>query len=182
MAGSQDPRLRSRTKIVATIGPASSDRSQLAGLMQAGVDVFRLNMAHASPDEQQTHIGNIRALCDEFDEPIAILVDLAGPKIRLGDLPDDRLFCEIRAEFFFVSSEPHSGNELTSTYPPLVKEMGVGDRMENTAEDLGGKAKEAAGKLTDNERLEAEGKMDQAKADMKNTVEDVKDAFRDDDR
>ena len=60
--------------------------------------------------------------------------------------------------------------------------MGVGDRMENTAEDLGGKAKEAAGKMTDNERLEAEGKMDQAKADMKNTVEDVKDAFRDDDR
>ena len=58
--------------------------------------------------------------------------------------------------------------------------MGVGDRMENTAGDLGGKAKEAVGKVTDNERLEAEGKMDQAKADMKNAVEDVKDAFRDD--
>ena len=60
--------------------------------------------------------------------------------------------------------------------------MGVGDRMENTGEDLKGKAKEATGKVTDNERLEAEGKMDQAKADMKNTVEDVKDAFRDDAR
>ena len=58
--------------------------------------------------------------------------------------------------------------------------MGVDDRIENTAEDLKGKTKEAAGKVTDNERLEAEGKMDQAKADMKNTVEDVKDAFRDD--
>ena len=55
--------------------------------------------------------------------------------------------------------------------------MGVDDRMENTAEDLKGKAKEATGKVTDNERLEAEGKIDQAKADMKNTVEDVKDAF-----
>ncbi len=60
--------------------------------------------------------------------------------------------------------------------------MGVGDRMENTGEDLKGKTKEAAGKVTDNERLEAEGKMDQAKAGMKNAVEDVKDAFRDDDR
>ena len=60
--------------------------------------------------------------------------------------------------------------------------MGVGDRMENTGEDLKGKAKEAAGKVTDDERLEAEGKMDQAKAGMKNAVEDVKDAFRDDDR
>ena len=58
--------------------------------------------------------------------------------------------------------------------------MGVDDRIENTAEDLKGKTKEAAGKVTDNERLEADGKMDQAKADMKNTVEDVKDAFRDD--
>ena len=60
--------------------------------------------------------------------------------------------------------------------------MGVGDRMENTGEDVKGKAKEAAGKVTDDERLEAEGKMDQAKAGMKNAVEDVKDAFRDDDR
>ena len=68
--------------------------------------------------------------------------------------------------------------------------MGVGDRMENTGEDLKGKTvsvnkgktKEAAGKVTDDERLEAEGKMDQAKAGMKNAVEDVKDAFRDDDR
>ena len=58
--------------------------------------------------------------------------------------------------------------------------MGVDDRIENTAEDLKGKTKEAAGKVTDNERLEAEGKMDQAKADMKNTAEDGKDAFRDD--
>ena len=58
--------------------------------------------------------------------------------------------------------------------------MGVDDRIENTAEDLKGKTKEAAGKVTDNERLEADGKMDQAKADLKNTAEDVKDAFRDD--
>lgn len=58
--------------------------------------------------------------------------------------------------------------------------MGVGDRMENAGEDLKGKAKEAVGDATDNERLEREGKMDQAKADLKNAGEDVKDAFRDD--
>lgn len=63
--------------------------------------------------------------------------------------------------------------------------MGVGDRMENAAEDLGGKAKEAAGKMTDDERLEAEGKAQQTKADLKNAgenvkeaVDDVKDAFK----
>jgi uncharacterized protein YjbJ (UPF0337 family) len=57
--------------------------------------------------------------------------------------------------------------------------MGVGDRMENTAEDLGGKAKEAAGKLTDDERLEAEGKAQQTKADLKNAGENVKEAADD---
>ncbi|WP_173922933.1 CsbD family protein [Agromyces sp. Marseille-P2726] len=60
--------------------------------------------------------------------------------------------------------------------------MGVGDRMENTGEDLKGKAKEAWGDATDDKRMETEGKIDQAKADMKNKVEDVKDALSDDKR
>jgi pyruvate kinase len=97
--------------------------------LRAGVDVFRLNMAHASPEEQQKHVDNIRALSDELDEPIAILVDLAGPKIRLGELPDDRVFCEIGASFFFVSGQPGAPNELTTTYPTLTKELRIGDRV-----------------------------------------------------
>ncbi|MGN6299990.1 MAG: CsbD family protein [Angustibacter sp.] len=56
--------------------------------------------------------------------------------------------------------------------------MGADDKLENTGEDLKGKAKEAAGKLTDDERLEAEGKGDQSKADLKNAGETVKDAFK----
>jgi uncharacterized protein YjbJ (UPF0337 family) len=55
--------------------------------------------------------------------------------------------------------------------------MGIGDKAKHTAEDIGGHMKEAAGKLTDNEKLEAEGKLDQAKADMKKAGDDVKDAF-----
>jgi uncharacterized protein YjbJ (UPF0337 family) len=57
--------------------------------------------------------------------------------------------------------------------------MGMGDKMGNAAEQAGGKAKEAAGKVTDNERLEAEGQTDQSKADMKQAGEKVKDAFKD---
>ncbi|MEX0643275.1 MAG: pyruvate kinase [Pirellulales bacterium] len=130
MERSQDPRQRSRTKIIATIGPASSEPTRLAELLRAGVDVFRLNMAHADVDEQQGHVDNIRSLSEELGEPIAILVDLAGPKIRLGDLPGDRLFCERDAEFWFVTGhQPQSENELTSTYGPLVKELRVGDRV-----------------------------------------------------
>jgi uncharacterized protein YjbJ (UPF0337 family) len=57
--------------------------------------------------------------------------------------------------------------------------MGLGDKIENAAEDMQGKAKEGAGKATDDERLEAEGKADQSKADLKQAGEKVKDAFRD---
>lgn len=56
--------------------------------------------------------------------------------------------------------------------------MGFDDKIKNTAQDLGGKAKEAAGKVTDNERLEAEGKADQVEADLKKAGENVKDAFK----
>lgn len=147
MPSSPDPRQRARTKIVATIGPACAEKQQLAALMEAGVDVFRLNMAHGEPDVQQQHVDNIRWLSEEIDKPIAILVDLAGPKIRLGDLADDRIFCNLGEEFIFVSGE-HSAapNELTSTYPPLVEELQIGDRvmladgtvsMEVTAREFG---------------------------------------------
>ena len=57
--------------------------------------------------------------------------------------------------------------------------MGLDDKIENTSEDMQGKAKEATGKVTDNEDLQAEGKMDQSKADMKQAGEKVKDAFKD---
>jgi pyruvate kinase len=130
MYSPQDIRRRARTKIVATVGPASCAPDQLAVLAQAGVDVFRLNMAHAEPEVQQRHVDNIRALSDELGEPIAILVDLAGPKIRLGEVPDDRLFCEVGEEFVFVTGDISRGScELTSTYSPLVKELSVGDRV-----------------------------------------------------
>ena len=129
MDRAQDFRLRSRTKIVATVGPATSQPERLADLVRAGVDVFRLNMAHGGPDVQQAHVDNLHALSRAIDEPIAILVDLAGPKIRLGELPDDRIFCELGTEFFFVSGNTKAPNELTSTYPPLVRELQIGDRV-----------------------------------------------------
>lgn len=130
MDAAQDIHQRARTKIVATLGPASADPRRLAELVRAGVDVFRLNMAHAEPDVQQQHVDNIRALGEQLDEPIAILADLGGPKIRLGDLPGDRLACELDAELFFVSGqEPQAPGELTSNYPQLIKELGVGDHV-----------------------------------------------------
>ncbi len=76
-------RLR-RTKIVATLGPSSSERSVIAALFRAGADVFRINMSHTSHDRMRELVSTIRSIEAEFERPIGILVDLQGPKLRVG--------------------------------------------------------------------------------------------------
>jgi len=116
-----------RTKIIATVGPACREVEQLAALVRAGADVFRLNMAHGDPHEQQSLVDRIRQVSRELNQPLAILVDLAGPKIRLGELPGEGIFCRLGDEFFIVSGAPQAPNELTATYEPLVRELSAGD-------------------------------------------------------
>ncbi len=76
-------RLR-RTKIVATLGPASSERSIIVSLFRAGADVFRINMSHTPHDRMRELVSTIRTVEAEFERPIGILVDLQGPKLRVG--------------------------------------------------------------------------------------------------
>jgi pyruvate kinase len=76
-------RLR-RTKIVATLGPASSERNTIASLFRAGADVFRINMSHTSHERMRALVASIRAVEFEYGRPIGILVDLQGPKLRVG--------------------------------------------------------------------------------------------------
>ncbi|NOX54538.1 MAG: hypothetical protein GXP27_08890 [Planctomycetes bacterium] len=85
------PRRPSQTKIVATVGPACAQTEQLADLIRTGVDVFRLNTAHGSHAEHQQRLEQIREASRQTGQVVAVLVDLAGPKIRLGKLPEDRL-------------------------------------------------------------------------------------------
>jgi pyruvate kinase len=74
------------TKIIATLGPASSEREQIKALAQAGVNVFRLNFSHGSHADHQARYADIRAVEQELGRPIAVLQDLQGPKIRIGRL------------------------------------------------------------------------------------------------
>jgi pyruvate kinase len=122
---------RPRTKIVATVGPACRDMTKLIELLQAGVDVFRVNMAHGSREEHEQMVADIREAERQVGRPVAILVDLAGPKIRLGQLLEDPLECTADAEFWFIrnSQVPASPHELTSNYPLLVDELSVGDMV-----------------------------------------------------
>ncbi len=125
-----DPfRHRARTKIVATVGPACREPRMLHELLEAGVDVFRLNMAHGSPEEHSQTVSDIRAISRDEAFPVGILVDLAGPKIRLGEVHPDPLECRRGQEFHFVRGTPSSSDELNSTYELLIDELNPQDRV-----------------------------------------------------
>ena len=118
---------RARTKIVATVGPACDTVDKLAELIRAGVDVFRINTAHGTPAERDEKLANIRVASERAGRLVGVLVDLAGPKIRLGELAVDPTNCELGQEFRFVAGTKSSAaDELTSTYPSLIGELAVG--------------------------------------------------------
>ncbi|HWA48222.1 MAG TPA: pyruvate kinase [Dongiaceae bacterium] len=77
-------RRQRKAKIVATLGPASSTKQQIAALFKAGADVFRLNFSHGTHEDHQARYDIIRELEEEFERPIGILMDLQGPKLRVG--------------------------------------------------------------------------------------------------
>ena len=148
VASSGSAALPARTKIVATIGPACDSLDQITELAAAGVSVFRLNMAHASIDEHTAHRDAVRAASERLNRPLAILVDLAGPKIRLGELPGDLLDLALDQDVWFVRGATADGlNQLTTTYDSLVDELSVGDRVMLADGTVGLKvvAKEPAG-------------------------------------
>jgi pyruvate kinase len=119
---------RARTKIVATVGPACNSHDGLRELVEAGVDVFRVNMAHGTREEHAETVARIREVADEICRPVAILVDLAGPKIRLGELLHDPIDCPLDSEFTFVRGDRSaSAHELTCTYSRLIDELSIGD-------------------------------------------------------
>ncbi|MEM0951488.1 MAG: pyruvate kinase [Cyanobacteria bacterium P01_H01_bin.74] len=78
-----------RTRIIATLGPATENQETLKELVQRGVNVFRLNMSHGDASHQDKRIKTLQAIIAELDEPVALLADLQGPKIRTGELLDD---------------------------------------------------------------------------------------------
>ncbi|MDR1959530.1 MAG: pyruvate kinase [Planctomycetaceae bacterium] len=120
----------SRTKIVATVGPASESEEMLGRLLDAGVDVFRINMAHGKTDRAQQLLDRIRKVSGEQGVPVAVLVDLAGPKIRLGEIPGGAYPCQTGTLIRFLRGEKTSEpNTFTSTYASLADDLKLGNRV-----------------------------------------------------
>jgi pyruvate kinase len=123
------PKPLARTKIVATVGPACLDRAVLTDLVLAGVDVFRLNMAHGDFAQREQTIANIRTIEKQLG-PLGILVDLAGPKVRLGEIEGESVICNDSELFRFANAlaQPLAG-DLSCNYPEVINELKVGDSV-----------------------------------------------------
>jgi len=121
-----------RTKIVATVGPASREPSLLRAMVRAGVDVFRLNFSHGTHDEHSAVLESIRAVETETGRRIAVLQDLSGPKIRLGPIPGGAVDCGFGEEFVLASERDETLNDprwLTSTYATLPDDLELGQTV-----------------------------------------------------
>ena len=123
-----EPTGKVRTKIVATVGPVSRSPEMLKALVEAGVDVFRLNFSHGTHDEHTATVRAIRAIEAESGLCLAVLQDLGGPKIRLGPIPGDSVDCRIGETFTLVvdrtSDDPQ---QMTCTYRDLPRDLREGD-------------------------------------------------------
>ena len=98
-----------RTKVVATLGPASGNAATIAKLFEAGADVFRINMSHTNHDRMRELVGAIRKVESDHGRPVGILVDLQGPKLRVGAFADDAVVLEA-GETFALDSDAAPGN------------------------------------------------------------------------
>jgi pyruvate kinase len=118
-----------RTKIVATLGPASRDPAVVRAMIEAGVDVFRMNFSHGDHAEHSRALEDVRAAAHALGREVAVLQDLCGPKIRLGDIAGGSVDCRAEDEFT-LTDQPTAGDDprvLTSTYPTLAADLQVGD-------------------------------------------------------
>jgi pyruvate kinase len=122
-------RLR-RAKIVATLGPASGDAARIAKLFELGADVFRINMSHTSHDRMRELVAMIRGVEETYNRPIGILVDLQGPKLRVGSFVNDGVMLDNGASFEFDSeATPGDVNRVYLPHPEILEALAPGDTL-----------------------------------------------------
>ena len=109
-------RRRRNAKIIATLGPGTSDEKSISDLFRSGVDVFRLNFSHGAHDEHRKRFDTIRRLEMEFERPIGILLDLQGPKLRLGQFENGKADL-VAGNPFRLDLREMQGNDVGATLP-----------------------------------------------------------------
>ena len=122
-------RLR-RIKILATLGPASSDSATIRKLFEAGADVFRINMSHTSHDKMRELVNTIRNVESSYGRPIGILVDLQGPKLRLGSFADGAVQLKNGQSFVLDSDKaPGDNTRVQLPHPEILAALKPGHAL-----------------------------------------------------
>jgi pyruvate kinase len=117
-----------KTKMVCTLGPASSSPEVIREIVDGGVHMVRINMSHGSHEEHRRIVKTVRDAAAASDPPVALLFDLAGPKIRVGDL-EHPLDLGGGAQVVMAPQADASGDEIPTTYPELARDLSPGDRV-----------------------------------------------------
>jgi pyruvate kinase len=120
-----------RTKIVATIGPASSSPDVIREMMRAGMDVARLNFSHGNYSDHEQRVKMLRSVSEELSMPLTLLQDLQGPKIRVGKLPDEGIRLMVGESLLLVPQDDYTGHPGTVgiDYPHLAEEARPGAQV-----------------------------------------------------
>jgi pyruvate kinase len=120
----------SRTKIIATLGPASSDKEVLRKMFEAGLDVCRINFSHSSHADAQILIRTIRELNNELETDVAILADLQGPKLRIGAIENEHVLIENGREIEFTTEEClGNASRVFMSYREFPGDVNAGDAI-----------------------------------------------------
>ena len=120
-----------RAKIVCTLGPATESSEQVQALVDAGMDVARINRSHGSAEEAEVLIGRVRAAAEASGRPVAVLVDLQGPKIRLGTFVGDQKVKLDKGDEFTITIDDVLGTvkRVSTTFKGLPGDCKPGDRL-----------------------------------------------------
>ncbi len=119
-----------RAKIVCTLGPATTTQEQILELARAGMNVARINASHGSHAEHEVRIIRVRKAAEITGRPIAVLVDLQGPKIRLGEFAEGPVYLNVGDKFTITTEDVPGTKELVSTtFKGLPGDCNVGDRI-----------------------------------------------------
>lgn len=121
--------LFNKTKVIATVGPASNSKEKLRELIEAGVDIFRLNFSHGTHEDHAKVIQYVRELNEELDTCICLLQDLQGPKIRIGEVEKGAKVK--KGNTLTITNKEMIGNAkmVSTVYQNLVKDVNVGDMI-----------------------------------------------------
>jgi pyruvate kinase len=119
-----------KAKIVATMGPASQEESVIEKVLLAGMDVARLNFSHGTHESHAARILSLRAIAARLDRPLAILQDLQGPKIRVGELPEPlRIVAGQNIQLYPENGDKPPGISIPVDFPQLFEAVNPGDRI-----------------------------------------------------